>query len=549
MRLQRERIGGGAALIAAAVVLVSCGGEVVPTERTTAGGAVVRSSVSVAGSTAPANPTTHAAAPQFDRALAQVYQGDGMADAQVTKVLVLMPGFLGGAGNFDYLARRIVERSGGMTAVWAVDRRSNALEDQTGLDAAEAAQDADVAKRYYFHGAAIGGKTFAGFVAGKNVTFQSEWGIKVHVEDLDALITAAIARYPHAAIFLGGHSLGGSIVPIYAAWDFGAYAGFERLSGLVLLEGTAAPKGPTDIPRQSSYETTGLNAGGGVSSLKSVRANPIVSLPFIGPDLFVTSEILAMRVAFGRPQALNPDGDLVANFLSVLFGLTTVPPTTNAAAFGLGFDNDFEPLAFARVSIGTAAGGPIGPNPNAALFGGFVGPNDTLLAPTDSTATYTWIPRSQQTPPDPTDIATFAHVMFAGPSNFIEWYFPARLTLDVGVTAGLNVQPSGDWRKDVYGLAVTENARVDLPVFAVGGGHGLVPDVTKFYPYRDSIAPTLRNGAPRNGVGAGFQTRLQDGYVHLDVLTAYDEAAGNGEFQALVDWMDEAVQLAPPPAR
>jgi pimeloyl-ACP methyl ester carboxylesterase len=537
-----------ASVAALLLMLVACGGEVTPAGDISASDTVTQTSVSVAGSIPPANPETGATTPpELNRAYAQVYQLAGMSDTAVQKVLVMVPGFLGGAGDFDYLGRRVVLRSHGATAVWAVDRRSNGLEDQTGLDAAEATRDPDIAKNYYFHGAAIGGKTFAGFVRGTSITYAAEWGIKTHIEDLDALITAAIARYPHAAIILGGHSLGGSIVPIYAAWNFGDHTGFERLSGLVLLEGAPNPKGPTNIPTQDAYERTGISSGGSRTSVKAIRTgNPIVSLPFIGTDLFVTAEILAMRVSplVGAAHVLTHDDDLIASFFGVLFGLTPVPPMTNRAALAFGFDNDFEPLSFARVSIGEAVG-PIGENPNAALLGGLVGPGEQLLAPIDPQATYDWKPALEQAVPEPTDIETFAHVLFAGPSNFIEWYFPARLTLDVAITATLNVQPSGDWRKDVYGLAVTENAHVDLPVFAVGGSKGLVPDVTRYDPYRDSISPVLRNGTPRDAVAVGFQTRLQQNYVHLDVLTARDEGEGNGEFAALVDWMDAAVQLAP----
>ena len=43
-------------------------------------------------------------------------------------VLVLMPGFQGGAGDFTLDAREIVKRVPGLQ-VWAVDRRSQALED------------------------------------------------------------------------------------------------------------------------------------------------------------------------------------------------------------------------------------------------------------------------------------------------------------------------------------------------------------------------------------------------------------------------------------
>ncbi len=541
----------GIGVLAIALGVSACGNNEItdsasPVPTATAAAGVTQTSLAIDGAVPPANPESGAATPaDLNRAFAQVYQSAGTRDADIRKVLILMPGFLGGAGSFDYMARRIVLRTAGQTVVWAVDRRSNALEDQTGLDAAEAAGDPDIAKNYYFHGAAIGTKTFEGFLAGSAISFASEWGIRTHVEDLDALVSAARQRYPLAAIFLGGHSLGGSIVPIYAAWDFGGRAGFERLSGIVLLEGAPSPDASAAIPRQAAYETTGIGTGGGArSSLKTLRTgSPLASLPFIGPDLFVTSEIIAMRASarFGAPEALSPDADLVKGFFGVLFGLSEIPPMTNRAALGFGFDDNYQPLSFARVSIGEPVG-PVGPNPNAGFFGSLVGPDDMLLAPTDLHARYDWQPGA-----DPTDIGTFAEALYAGPSNFIEWYFPARLTLDVAITDGLNVHSTGDWRKDVYGMAVTENTRVDVPVFAVGATRGLVRDVATFDAYRDSLAATLRNGTPRAAAPAGFVEISKSGYVHLDVLTANDAGDGNGIFGPLVDWMDAAVQLAPPP--
>jgi hypothetical protein len=44
------------------------------------------------------------------------------------RVLVLMPGTIGGAGDFTLVARDLVRRVDGLQ-VWAIDRRSNALED------------------------------------------------------------------------------------------------------------------------------------------------------------------------------------------------------------------------------------------------------------------------------------------------------------------------------------------------------------------------------------------------------------------------------------
>lgn len=534
-----------------ALLAAGCGGETTATSSST----VTETRISVPGDTPPTNPMTGTSTPpDLNRAYAQAYQLAGVSDRHVTRVLILVPGFQGGAGDFRYLAQRVVARTNGHTVVWAVDRRSNALEDQTGLDAAEAAGDADVAKDYYFHQKSIDGKTFAGFLDSRandtDISFMSEWGIKTHIADIDALIAEADRRYPHAPIFLGGHSLGGSIVPIYAAWDFGGRAGFERLSGLLLFEGTPQPAPAGMIPDQAKYETTGFSGGiGSPTSLRSLRSgDPLSSIPFVTRDLFVTSEILAMRASqrVGHPSALNPDADLNKPFFTLLFPLPEVPAATNRAALAFGFDKHYELLAFTRVSLGEAIG-PVGPNTKARLLASLLGidPNG-LLAPTDVNGMYDWQP-SSPTHPAPTDLDTFAEALFAGPSNFIEWYFPARLTLDVGIVTGLNVQPSGDWRSDVYGMAVTENARVDLPVFAVAGGDGLVVDAANFGPYRDSISATLRNGSARSATAAGFEAFTEPGYAHLDVLTAADSGTEDSEFSRLLSWMDAAVSLAPPP--
>ena len=47
-------------------------------------------------------------------------------------VLILIPGFLGGATTFDPLARDLVKKFRGKLEVWAVDRRPNQLEDRLG---------------------------------------------------------------------------------------------------------------------------------------------------------------------------------------------------------------------------------------------------------------------------------------------------------------------------------------------------------------------------------------------------------------------------------
>src|SRR5687768_8114940 len=53
---------------------------------------------------------------------------DKIGPPQASRVLVLVPGFIGGAGDFGLIARDIVSRVPDLQ-VWAVDRRANALED------------------------------------------------------------------------------------------------------------------------------------------------------------------------------------------------------------------------------------------------------------------------------------------------------------------------------------------------------------------------------------------------------------------------------------
>jgi DNA-3-methyladenine glycosylase I len=66
-------------------------------------------------------------------------------------VAVIIPGFLGGAGSFDQLARNTVASAaaeGRFVEFWALDRRSNCLEDHTGVQAAARRGTASTAYNY-----------------------------------------------------------------------------------------------------------------------------------------------------------------------------------------------------------------------------------------------------------------------------------------------------------------------------------------------------------------------------------------------------------------
>src|SRR3990172_12973115 len=82
--------------------------------------------------TAPGIEALLGAAPDLNRlsTVRTVWQGPAKRRPKV--VLILIPGFLGGATTFDPLARDLVAAFRGDLEVWAVDRRPNQLEDRVG---------------------------------------------------------------------------------------------------------------------------------------------------------------------------------------------------------------------------------------------------------------------------------------------------------------------------------------------------------------------------------------------------------------------------------
>ena len=126
------------------------------------------------------------------------YERFGPASAK--RVLILVPGTQGGAGDFSLVGPEIVRRVPGLQ-VWAYERRSQAFEDHTGF----ATGDPDRAFGYYLGGQAIGARRFAP-VAGATVPFVREWGLKLALDDLRRVVKRA--RRGGRKVILGGHSLG-----------------------------------------------------------------------------------------------------------------------------------------------------------------------------------------------------------------------------------------------------------------------------------------------------------------------------------------------------
>lgn len=469
----------------------------------------------VDGVAAPASPTTGAATPAgYDRFPIVRFRAVGAPD--VRAIVIAMPGLFGGAGSYEPLARHLVRRSiaaGEPIEVWVIDRRSNLLEDLRGLDAAEAMRDADVARGYYFRGETVGGVAFDGFVEQEDVPYMSEWGLAVHLGDLRALIDRVPRVAQQARVFLMGHSLGASMTEAFAAWRFADGArGAELLAGMILVDGAMRAEAVTE----EEYRDGTMGPFGPAAGLTTIRAaSRYLALPLLGIEVYPRAEIAAMDAIYD-PAAVNVDRGR-AEVLGALMSLPArrIPPMTNAAAFGWAFDDGSNGLSFAAVSMGQPVGGPV--EEYASLFGA------TLVRPSDSSATYAWIDAPDTDPPERTPIANLAASWIDGRTNFAEWYFPQRLTLDLSAVGGLDV-PEDGWAA-AEGLRAFDGALVDAPVLAVAAA--LVPPEA-YDPSRARMAP-VGEGRPRAGASRaspeGFAVLDVTDQTHIDPLTATDDAA------------------------
>ena len=418
---------------------------------------VLRDVVRIDVPAAPPNPTTTTATPSELNRI-QILRFHAASGAAPRSVVVAMPGFLGGAASFEGLARSLVSASmaaGQPIEVWAIDRRSNLLEDTRGADTAEVAGNPDIARGYYFAHETVGGHAFAGFLSESDVAYMSEWGVATLAADVHALIAHVAATDRIGHVFLMGHSLGGTFAETYAAWRFAdGTRGASELAGVILIDGSQLGASITEAQYHMGAGT-GLMAGPGVELIRTT--NRYFALPLLGVATYVRAEILSLE-ALLMPNAIVMDR--ARNMLlATLLGLapTTVPSMTNEAALGLAFDDDSNGLTFAAVSVGHSTGGPL------STYTSITGP--MLMHPSDPAATYAWVDALDATPPEVTPYTVLAHAWVDGPMNFAEWYFPQRLPLDLSAITTLDATPTS-WQA-TQGLRAFDGALMDAPVLAV----------------------------------------------------------------------------------
>jgi len=309
-------------------------------------------------------------------------------------ILVVMPGFYCGSNSFWYLGRQMVYMAslqGADIEVWAVERRPNRLEDLTGLNAAEAAGDAAVAIDYYSNNVPVDGDAFGGFLTDATAPYLAEFGMELVMEDVYKVITTMVPdpEVRRSKVFVGGHSLGGPLSHIFAAWDFDGDpatlddAGYRNCAGLVGLDGALSLTMGMMEPALDAFPEEPPASGGGdgmeayyTGLVQGLREGNVPRIfPLLTPDVPIVMELAAME-ADQRPQEEStlleevPETELVDLMLKLLHSrsldhfLVHVPDITDfrytsEALLGAILDDNFMPVKIVQASMGFLAGGAV----------------------------------------------------------------------------------------------------------------------------------------------------------------------------------------------
>jgi hypothetical protein len=401
-------------------------------------------------------------------------------------IVVLMPGIFGGATNFDRMARTIISQDKTLE-VWAIDRRSNLLEDHHKLLESWNAKDPLIAWRSMVRDA---GKA-DGFKArpASGLAFMGYWGLETHLNDLRNIILEARAKAPK--VLLGGHSLGSVLVTMYAGWDFNGQAGSSSIDGLMLLDGAAGNTLAADIS-QADYENgfdSGFAKTAGSKALESGQALPYFDALGINPTGLAKLSSAALLASH------DPSGDSPGGFVPY--------PASNLAAGLLGNaggDNDYSPIPAFSLSAGHARG-ETALNLFAVLISGWKGFSvGTITGPLPGSSRVEWVAGKpgEQEFTNPND---FANRFWSPLADYQEWYFPARLTLDL---AAVRLEAPA-WAQAK--MPLKHLGGLKLPILTAIGGRGVVTEPNAFSKLEAKL-------------GRKLEPKIAPGLTHLDVLAA-----------------------------
>lgn len=454
----------------------------------------------------------------------------GPADpAQADAVYVTMPGYIEGAGIMEPFGRNVVRAAaerGEHAEVWLLDRRANCLEDTRGLAAADAADDPDLAYRYYSQGAPIDGHTFREASAA-DTAFLAHMGLAQTLADEFAVIAQLPPQFRQSRVMCGGHSLGGLITGALINWERDGVRGADQCAGYFVLD-SRLNAADADYLKLLGLVTSALP--GGLSGTGEALTGLLPTVPFLPTTL-------ATVMSAGAAAALAPDApsllarELPTDLPTAAAARAITAPTygdlllaqremsgreySNNAALGALMDDHSMPIGYGRVSLGVFDT-PVEPKQFPApfamrqeivgIFGGTpavtpaagAGPVGWRNFDEVGDATRTVDGRQFTSPAsEVTDIATFARSISNPVSNGFEMYFPNRLILE---TVAAN---TGDRAGDLAHLGPDRTA--DIPVIYLDAGD------SGFAGGLDSLGTT--------STATGTQV-IAEGYNHVDLCAA-----------------------------
>lgn len=412
-------------------------------------------------------------------------------------ILILVPGFEGGANTFKILAENLVAREladhGLAVEVWAHDRRTNQLEDTAGLEIAESLTDATVALDWLF-GAELGLSLHPALASGPNrravfynaqsdVPFLANWTNLVFSRDIDAIVEAARGA-SRDNVFLGGHSAGTGFAARYASTDFNlsgsgpADPGYAKLRGLVLLEGGGGSTAGTALTEDTLDRIEAKFDGGLFGAVRdnlprcvdgdtactigneatdcAAFSNTKCTLP---TTAFSTSSLLNPRIfAAVEPAAIqgitDPDsgqiilqvdqgsaGNDAITKVPDLTPLSILPQSTVMGGIGSFLDDDGLVASLASF-VATSLGAP------GATVGGLLtwqdvteGPMPPSVIPNNGPIPTTLPATRWGQEKEVTRFDRMLTTFYAGGSNFADWYYPSAgpsTTSVQGLCSGLS---------------------------------------------------------------------------------------------------------------
>ena len=509
-------------------------------------------------------------------------------DIQPDGIVVLVPGFEGGASNFYILAENLMLRAADQDSltleVWAVDRRSNQLEDTIGLDLAEELGDPYIGLDFLF-GDALGLELSPAIADGPNrraifynnnsdTAFMAQWTTLVQSQDIDAVIDAAHAAVRSGNVFLGGHSAGTGYTARYAATDFNLIGGesepgYKKVRGLILLEGGGAGLAP-ERPNEATLDMIEARFDGGLygavrdqaarcidgktpcsmetaaqdcgqfdnaSCVQPETAYAVVA-GLLSPQLLAVSEVAALDAVENNDTVvsiLQEDQNAIEGNnavlkvpeLNILVALVGSTPASSVTLLGKFLDDD-GPAAAVASFVATSVGfeGPIVGGVATWLSKDEEIPLEAL---TDNGAAPTSVEDSRiwGTEVEPSDLeGKMLPMFYAGETNFSEWYYPSSglgITSELGLdTTRLSAQPpEGRGRTDIDNR--TQATAINIPVIAFGGSNGLAPVPASWLRFADAI------GICTAATCDGITTRILDRNNPNPAFPSFGDVAGGFE--------------------